>query len=409
MKSFDETSGGLELVVGTCWLSRFELSRLAPGSIILTDRIAGKPFELRFNGERLAEAEAALIQYQDPPTGEDRARMAARIVSLERSDLPEPEPVRGLDLTGLLPAAVVLGASPGVSSSLSSLAGLGRMSLLDLGIEARRDTSSWRCGARLLVAGAEAGRGTIGVRGENMAFILESLSADFSLPFFSRSPVELTGSLAESAEGLKLYDFSKPDCFTRRQIDAAARIHEAFIRTLSLSEPSVPTLRVTLTDQLNFTEYLESLPPGTPVLAAPATGSERPLVPREDRPEKAFFAPRPLPQGYPEAETEAWARASMECPSGGSILLSGPLAERFEGGVLASLRESWRRFGSLSPRPGPRAVRSENIAESVRAFAPWAGEWEMVILVELSSEGGKELTVTYPIRVLQGVLEALDS
>lgn len=404
MKSFDECPGILELVLGTCWLSRFELSRLAPGSAVLTDRVAGTPFELRYNGERIADAETALIAYAEA------ARVAARIVSLESSSLPAPEPVRGADLAGLLPVTVVLG---GAAARLSDLAGLGPMSLIELGIEARAEGGAWRCAANFRVAGIEAGSGTAAVSGENMALVVESVSPALLSPPFASSPFDLTGRVLEpgqTARPVKPYDFSKPDCFTRRQIDSAAALHEAALHSLSVLAPQAASgLRVSLVDQLNFTEFLESLPSGTSVLAAPATGPSRPAVRPEDRPERLFFAAVPLSAAYPADAAAAAVRDSLERPVGGPVFLSGPLLDAEEGAVLAALRDAWRRLGGVQPRGGSRLTREKDLAAAVRSFAPHAGEWEMVILVEFASEAGTSLRVAYPLRTLEGVLAALDS
>lgn len=407
MKPFDELTGELSLVIGTAWLSRFELARLAPRSVILTDRIAGTGFELRFNGERLADAETSLVVF-DGKDGQ-AALIGARISSLSRLASPDPEPVRGNDLASLLPVTVSLGSCP---APVASLAGLARMSHVELGIPAWRDGDAWRAHAAFSVAGMEAGTGIVSVSGENMALEITELAVAFSGSAFSAAPLATTGRAllpGQVSRRVKRYDFSKPDCFTRRQLESLAALHGDAIRSLSLiAGEERQSLRVALTDQLNFTEYLESLSEGERVIASPASAPTRPFLAEEDRPERVFFAAAPLPRGYPASDVERHARASFERPVGGSVLISGPLAETLGDAVLEALRDAWKRFGSVNPRPGPSVERPASLPDAVRAFSPWASEWEMVALVEFVSDTGHELNVAYPIRVLEPVLRALD-
>ncbi len=421
MKPFSDNSCELTLVAGTAWLSRFELARLAPGSVVVTDRVAGTGFELRLNGARIADADTLLVELPPEPASAPRAasrpaaRLTARIAAFAPALLPEIEPVRGSELTALLPVTVCFG---GARVPLEALRGLGRMSLVELGIVAERelserDEAAWRAEATLSVAGMEAARGTVAVSGEYMALVIDSLAPGFPPASFADAPFASTGriiSAGKTAASVKLYDFSKPDCFTRRQIDSLAALHENALRSLALITGALPPgLRVSGADQLNFTEYLESLAPGEPVLTAPATASVRPYLDEASRPERLFLAAGPLAAGYPVETVEGWARDSLSRPVGGSILLAGPLARESASAVLEALRHEWQRYGTLSPRPGPAISRGETPGYSARDFAPFSGEWEMVAIAVIVSDRGHELTVAYPLRVLEPVLAALDS
>lgn len=426
MKPFNDFTGTLELVLGSAWLSRFELGRLKVGDYVLTDRIAGTGFELRFNGTRLADAETFFVELKTAPGSSAAApavpagRLAAGITNLgrtaDRNPNGETEPLRGNELTALLPVSAILGRS---SAALRDLSGLGPMSLIELGIGAYREGNAWRAEAILTVAGMEAGRGVVSVSGEYMALELTALSPSFNPADFSDAPFASTGRVLSAAEGkpsVKRYDFSKPDCFTRRQIDSLAALHEDALRAYRLIQgEGAPALRVSLVDQLNFTEYLESLDPAEPVFAASATATVRPFMNEEDRPAKPFFAAVPLTEEYPVRETTSWAQGLCARPVGGSILLSGPLSAWGRDGILEALRDAWRRFGTVSPRSATLLDRPSGAEAAAPAaaryapFTPFAGEWEMIVLVELAGESGTLLRIVYPLRVLEPVLRALDS
>ncbi len=414
MKSFNDAACELSLITGTAWLSRFELARLAPGSTVLTDRIAGTGFELRLNGARLAEADTVLVELHSGeearPAARLTARLTARILAFSPALPAEVEPVRGSALTGLLPVTVSFG---GATVPLGSLSGLGRMSLVELGIPAYREGEAWRADASLLVAGIEAARGVVSVSGEFMALEIGDLAPGFPSPAFADAPFASTGRVipaGDKTSAVKTYDFSKPDCFTRRQIDALAGLHERALKTLNLIDGNLPAgLRVKAADQLNFTEFLSSLPPGARVHVAPASAAVRPFLAGEERPERLFLAAAPLAEGYPEVRVTEWARASLTRPVGGSVFLSGPLAESESPAILEALRHEWQRYGAVSPRPGRAAECPETLSEAVSAFAPFADEWEMVALAEIVSDRGHELNVAYPLRVLEPVLAALDA
>lgn len=393
METIDTKEGTLEFALGSGWLSRYEASRLAPGSVLRTTRIAGTGFELRFNGERMADADAVVI-------GEGtRARICAQIDALDRGPGIAPEPARGGSLTELLPFTVLLGRA---AASLAGLSGLGRTSVIDLGIgagEAQR--------AELRVAGVPAARGKVGVCGENMVIIVDELLGGFS----PEAPFRTTGSLidpARSPQAVKVYDFRRPDCFTRAQLEAFAALHEDFIRSLgalAAGRRDFPAgMELACVDQVNFTEFAESLKEGELVVAAPCSPSVRPRVGESERPAAAFLDLSGDPALPPGAGAAA-ALASQTHPLGGAVLASGEILAAEREIVFAALRDAWKGYGALAPFPEAEFRRAGR--KPALAFQAYAGEWEMVAMAVIKLGASGSLALAYPLRAIEPALKAL--
>jgi len=83
--------------------------------------------------------------------------------------------------------------------------------------------------------------------------------------------------MADAAVPIKIYDFRRPDKFSRDQIHTLARIHEAFARlasvTLSARLRSLVSVHLKLVDQLTYAEITDSLPSPTTL----GVGSMTPL------------------------------------------------------------------------------------------------------------------------------------
>jgi flagellar motor switch/type III secretory pathway protein FliN len=395
METLDTKEGALEFALGSGWLSRYEASRLAPGSILRTTRIAGTGYELRFNGERIADAQAVVA-------GDGkRARLCAQIESLERGPGIAPEPARGTSLTELLPFTVLLGSA---AASLAGLAGLGRTSIVDLGIGATEPQL-----AELRVAGMPAAAGRIAVCGENMCFRVVERLAGFS----SDAPFRTTGSLidpARSPQAVKDYDFRMPDCFTRVQLEAFAALHQDFLRSLgalAAGRKGFPAgMELASVDQLNFTEFAESLEEGELIVAAPCSASVRPRVPESERPAMAFLDLSGDPAFPPEAAA-GWALATQARPQGGAVLAAGEILATERDIVFAALRDAWKGYGALSPFPDAEFKRAKD--KPALALESYAGEWEMVALASIKLGAAGRLDIAYPLRAIEAALKALSA
>lgn len=400
MKNLDTEKGNLEFVLGTGWLSRHEASRLKAGLFVRTTRTAGTGYEIRFNGERIADASALAL---DGAPGGGRPRVLwAQIQGLERESLLQPEPSRGEDLMELLPFSVVLGSA---AAGVEDLSGLGRTSVVDLGIEAA-DAQE----ATLFVAGMRAARGIVSVIGENMGLRITSVEASFG----EKVPFRTTGNLVDPSrftEKLKDYNFRMPDCFTRVQLETFASIHSDFLRSLSALIPTgaskgpLAQARLSLVDQLNFTEFVEMLADGETVVAAPCTQSSRPRVAESSRPKKPLIRLGPVASEGNDRDALACVRNEQERPMGGAVLAAGTVLDAEADGIFAALRDAWKGYGALSPFPGKYLQHSAS--KGAADYSAWAGEYEMIALACFDLGSAGTLRLAYPLRAIEGVLKAL--
>jgi flagellar motor switch/type III secretory pathway protein FliN len=388
METIDGKKGKLELVLGGGWLSRHEASMLRPGLIIRSERLAGTGQELRLNGERMASCELMIFG------AEGRMPMCPRISSLENQESPEPEPHRGAEMTELLPFSIVMGSA---EASIADLSGLGRESVIDMGIDAEADENG-----SLAICGQEAARGKICVIGENMGLRLTSVTAAAA----GGAEFRTTGNLLDgsySAEKLVDYDFSRPDFFTRRQILALEDIHKDFLRSLASAAPGkFSGMRLTAVDQLNFQEYLEALAAdGESIVVAPVSPLRKGSEPA--MPAKPLL--RLSSGAFPEKTALSWIRKSLARPSGGAILANGPALRNDREAIFASLRDAWKRRGALSPLPAGEieAKRGKYVPE----MEPYADDQEMIAIAYFEIGGARNLNIVYPARCLEPVMKAL--
>lgn len=389
MRNFVKEKGTLEFVLGSGWLSLHEASRLAPGMVLRSSRLAGTGYELRFGGERIADASAVALG------DADEGFLCAQLQNLERGPFMPPEPARGSDLMELLPFSIVLGSA---EADVESLSGLGRMSVVDLGIKAGLTQD-----AILLVAGIRTARGIVSVQGERMALRLTEIEAAFN----GDAPFRTTGALVDpgrSSEKIQDYDFRRPDCFTRGQLEAFAVLHADFLGSLGALLDIGAGAKLARVDQMNFTEFAESLQEGELIVAAPCSKSVRPRVPESDRPRKTLLRLSDRP-GFPEAEALDWVRREQSRPMGGAVLAAGGVLRTERDSVFSALRDAWKSYGALAPFPSAEFRRTKE--KPAIALGDYSGEWEMVAVASFDLGGAGGLDIAYPLRAIEPALKAL--
>ncbi len=398
MDTIDGMKGRLDLALGGGWISRHEASTLEAGRIIRSDRLAGTGQELRFNGERFASCDVLVV-------GEGkRTAFCPRVSSLEGERSPGPEPVRGEEATELLPFSIRMGSA---EARLSDLSGLGKRSVIDMGIDAARPENGI-----LLISGHEAARGVVCVVGENMGLRITEVLARTA----PGAEFRTTGNLLEAGyagEKIADYDFSRPDFFTRAELEGIEEVHADFLRSLTAALPgALGGLRLACVDQLNFREFLDALPAeGGSLLVAPTS----PARAREETrlPTKPILRLSTAP--FPEERILSWMRKDAMRGSGAAVFAEGTAlgtgtdgedgsAPRREA-IFAALRDAWKRRGSLAPVP------SEEIPAGPGAFpaalAPWVDEYEMIALASFKMGDAWALNIAYPARALEPVMKAL--
>jgi hypothetical protein len=355
--------------------------------------------------------------------GQSERWLCARVDRLERGGSPEPEPRRGEELSELLPFEIVLGKT---QASLSQLQGLGRKSLIALGLTLGQSED-----AELRVAGMRLGYGKVVVVGEYLGLRLTRLEARVSQGGEFR---QSGGLLAKSsAERVKDYDFERPDCFTWTQLKNLECLHKDFLAAFSaLGGLDLSGAKITV-DQLNFTEFVDSLDQGSAVVVAPcfrpgpsgvALSSAAPssAAPQDAVPSSAALSNAQAPAvkallrlgsspNFPEEDIRAWVLHELCKGQGGAVLAQGPLALSHKDALFKALREAWKAYGGLAAYPEEEILKRG--ARPALGFGKYADEYEMVALASIdlgaNTDAGQRgwLNLAYPLRAIEPLLEAL--
>lgn len=386
-------TGLLQASVCEARLCAWELASLEDGDVVVGNREAGYSYPLLFNNLPIGLCEAVVLG----PEG----LFGLRIVDPDfRSDFGFPAG-RQDEVGELVPATVALGAA--IPFDLAEAPPLPRNSIINLGFPAgaRED-------ATLYAAGVEVARGKVLVVGERMGFLVRRVTGRFPARDGRRSSGALHRRGAGVEERVLGYDFSRPDRFSKAQIQALQSIHKRFARNLDLRLLGEGALRLRLVDQIAASEL-----PGFLAERGLALSYGAELVGAR-RGSADFPGPRPPrlfePEGAP-AKLDAASRESVErLLSGRGLLGRSPVLAA--GGRTAS--------PNLSD-PGGRAefaaclaaawkdlvdLRFDERSEEDRASIPG---WEMLVVVELERRGGSELVLAYPFNTLEPYLGLLGS
>ncbi len=389
----------IELIIGTLWLSRYELSALKPGMIIRTTRIAGTGFELHMGGRNIADIDLTPI---DLPAG--NSSLCARIRSFTSLAYPEPEPCRGATLFEMLPCSISVGS---FSTTVQKIESLTPMSLIDASIDATPDQQ-----CTLIMAGMPVARGIVYVIGEHMGMrvteVVESIPG--TIPF--RTSGNLLNEIWSAGKTVP-YDFKRPDWFTRTQLKRIEHIHHDFLGALvAMPDTTLSAGTIELVDQLNFTEFLDMASPDATVYAVPAAAARPGRIGEADDqlpPKIVHIKDSP---GFPDEEVQRWIETERERPSrSGSILVCGSAFSTHADAITTALRDAWKNYGSISPRSSHEIGTVDDSRWKKERQSPvlseYAGEYEMIVLVRCVFSPGDILWIVYPMRTLSSVLKAL--
>jgi flagellar motor switch/type III secretory pathway protein FliN len=407
MASTFDRKGALSAVFAKGWISAWEVSRLRAGDIVLGSTKAGEGAELRFNGAALASGDIVIVRAAD----EGPSVIAARIGSLARPAMGDPEPDRGDTLVEMLPFELVLAE---VSYSLGELAGIGIGSLVSLDLAY---PPSGGLSVSLRIAGVEAARGRCVVAGELFGIVLDELG-DASLE--GAEPRSSGSIIAAPAAGgsAKIYDWTRPDVFTKATLAAVETIHRRALETMTARWPELAGCKVDVVDQLTIGEWLED----------PRSRGSSMLRFRMDRFERSYERERTRPRRFKAIVCPAEPRFSVsprraeeiryfgegeEARMGERIVLafgSGSCAALLveAEAFLSILRSGWKLAGDLrfaDPEPlteRPALAKTADPQDPRRLI-----ESEMIVLVSLRGPGG-ELHLAYSGRAVYPLMQVLD-
>ena len=196
---------------------------------------------------------------------------------------------------------------------------------------------------------------------------------------------------------IKIYDFKRPDKFSKEQIRTVQMMHETFARltTTSLSAQlrSMVHVHVASVDQLTYEEFVRSIPTPT-TLAVINMDPLKGNAVLEIDPAITFSVIDRLFGG-----TGQGAKVSRDLTDIEQSVMEGIIVR-----ILANMREAWNQVIDLRPRLGQ--------IETNPQFASIVPPSEMVVLVTLETKIGEEegmMNFCIPYLTIEPIVSKLSS
>lgn len=197
---------------------------------------------------------------------------------------------------------------------------------------------------------------------------------------------------------IKIYDFKRPDKFSKEQIKTVSIMHETFARltTTSLSAQlrSMVHVHVESVDQLTYEEFIRSIPTPT-TLAVVNMDPLKGNAVLEIDPTITYSIIDRLFGGKGQA-----GKVTRELTDIEQSVMEGIIVR-----ILANLREAWTQVIDLRPRLGQ--------IETNPQFAQIVPPSEMVVLVTLSTKIGEEeegmMNFCIPYLTIEPIISKLSS
>ncbi|HZS01451.1 MAG TPA: flagellar motor switch protein FliM [Chloroflexota bacterium] len=225
--------------------------------------------------------------------------------------------------------------------------------------------------------------------------LMSSLAAEPEEPAAATAPD--AHRHAVPSRPVKLYDFRRPDKFSKEHLRALRIIHESFARSLASALASylrsTIQIRLTMVEQATYDEYIRSLPTPTVMYV---------------------IAPHPLPGSAVIEMNLPVGRVILDRLLGGSGSPQSATAEMTEiemallktvGGLLVShLRDAWSNVTALEPTLQEPTLSPEFVQVTLPT------ETTVMLVFEISLFGTTgTLSLCIPHPVLQPVMESLTS
>jgi flagellar motor switch protein FliM len=196
---------------------------------------------------------------------------------------------------------------------------------------------------------------------------------------------------------IKIYDFKRPDKFSKEQIRTVSMMHETFARltTTSLSAQlrTMVHVHVASVDQLTYEEFLRSIPTPT-TLAVINMDPLKGNAVLEIDPAVTFSIIDRLFGG-----TGAGTKVQRDLTDIESSVMEGIIVR-----ILANMREAWTQVIDLRPRLGQIETNSQ--------FAQIVPPSEMVVLVTLETKVAEEegmMNFCIPYMTIEPIISKLSS
>ena len=240
-----------------------------------------------------------------------------------------------------------------------------------------------------------AGEALLGGGDDDTSAPVEEFGGDaIETPLGAPVPIAAAPNLNRSA---KLYDFRRPDKFSKEHLRSLRILHESFARMLGSSLTSYLSagvqVRLTMLEQGTYDEYIDSLPSPTVIYVvglAPLPGQ---AIVELNLPVARVLTDRLLGgTGTPGQRTAEMTEIEIA------------LLKTIGNFILSSLRESWSNVVPLRP-----TMQEPVLSPELAQFATMAEATVMLVLeVSLFKTTGT-ISMCIPYQVLQPVLDSLTS
>ena len=201
-----------------------------------------------------------------------------------------------------------------------------------------------------------------------------------------------------SARKIKIYDFKRPDKFSKEQLRTVSNMHETFARltTTSLSAQlrSLVHVHVASVDQLTYEEFIRSIPTPT-TLAVINMDPLKGNAVLEIDPAITFCMIDRLFGG----KGDTGGKVNRDLTDIEQSVMEGIIVR-----ILANMREAWTQVIDLRPRLGQ--------IETNPQFAQIVPPNEMVVLITMSTKIGDEegmMNICIPYLTIEPVVSKLSS
>src|SRR4051812_33113266 len=211
------------------------------------------------------------------------------------------------------------------------------------------------------------------------------------------APVAVAAAPAVQQKPAKLYDFRRPDKFSKEHLRSLRILHESFARMLGSSLTSYLSagvqVRLTMLEQGTYDEYIQSLPTPTVIYVvglAPLPGQ---AVVELNLPVARVLIDRLLGgTGTPAARSAEMTEIELA------------LLKTIGQFILSSLREAWSNVVPLRP-----TMQEPVLSPELAQFATMAESTVMLVLEVALFKTTGTISMCIPYQVLQPVLENLTS
>lgn len=211
------------------------------------------------------------------------------------------------------------------------------------------------------------------------------------------APVAVAAPPLAPQKPAKLYDFRRPDKFSKEHLRSLRILHESFARMLGSSLTSYLSagvqVRLTMLEQGTYDEYIQSLPTPTVIYVvglAPLPGQ---AVVELNLPVARVLIDRLLGgTGTPTPRTGEMTEIEMA------------LLKTIGQFILSSLREAWANVVPLRP-----TMQEPVLSPELAQFATMAEATVMLVLEVSVFKVTGTISMCLPYQVLQPVLESLTS